>query len=116
MMKKKETDSKPVDDIQTILQRARARKTWHYGLLDGYRSTQAWHDDDPTDKQLKRLKVIGYKLPEGVTKGEAAWLCGRPTPYQKRSLEQSGHWEDELTFSEAQAILQQLCSRKEPSE
>jgi hypothetical protein len=78
---------------------------WHLGFLDGYRPDDFWHDQPATDKQVEALEWRGFRPPESVTKGEAAFVLDRPTPKQRRVLERRGLWDAGMTFSEAREAL-----------
>jgi hypothetical protein len=77
--------------------------------LQGYRASKGWHDDPATDKQLAVLERRGWHPPLIVMKGEAAHVIGKPTPKQRRFLEERGLWQDDLTFAEARETLDMIA-------
>jgi hypothetical protein len=82
---------------------------WPRDLLDGYESEHHWQDRPATAKQIAALERRGYRPPENVTKGEAGFVLGKPTPKQRRVLEQRGLWENDLTFAQARELMNAIA-------
>jgi hypothetical protein len=73
--------------------------------LRGYLATEAWHHHPITTKQKEALHRRGLPTWPGMTRGQASWLLGQPTPRQEAFLRRRGAWEEGLTFEEASARI-----------
>src|SRR5262245_13680233 len=82
---------------------------WPRGLLDGYEAEHRRQDRPATAAQIDTLRRRGYRPPDDLTKGEASFVLDKPTPKQRRVLEQRGLWEDRLTFTQARELLDELA-------
>jgi hypothetical protein len=77
--------------------------------LDDYQPSEWWHSHPASAKQIEALERRGYGPPPRLTKGEAAFVLGLPTPKQRHVLERRGRWRDGMTFEQARDALDEIA-------
>lgn len=82
-----------------------AERDWHYGQLARYEPSKEWHLLPMTERQRAALARQGYDPHSDVTRGEAAFMIGRPTARQVRVLVRAGMWDPAMPQPAADAML-----------